>query len=53
MLDVGESRLTTCELGQLQELVKDYYGLFAMDDFELGVTKIASHTIDTGNHPPI
>ena len=53
VLDVDESRLTPCELGQLQELVEDYYDLFVMDDFELGVTNAASHAIDTGDHPPI
>lgn len=53
VLDVDESQLTPCELGQLQELVEDDYDFFAMYDFELGVTNATSHAIDTGDHPPI
>ena len=38
---------------QLLELVDDYSDIFALDQSKLGHTEIVTHTIDTGDHPPV
>lgn len=38
---------------KLKELIMDFSDVFALDDTELGCTKLIEHTIDTGDHAPI
>ena len=44
---------TSAECDQLKAAVFDYACLFALNPFELGVTDLVSHSIDTSNHAPI
>ena len=41
------------ETDQLQALITEYHQLFALTTAELGRTSFVTHTINTGNHPPI
>jgi len=38
---------------KIKELLGELTDVFALDDSELGCTKVIKHTIDTCNHPPI
>ena len=45
--------LTVAEHEKLKAAVLDYANLFALSSFELGVTDLVSHSINTGDHPPV
>ena len=45
--------LKSGETDQLQALITEYHQLFALTTAELGRTSFVTHTINTGNHPPI
>ena len=45
--------LSADERGQLQSCLREYAGLFANGDLNLGSTDVVTHTIDTGDHPAI
>ena len=41
------------ELCSLKELIFEYSDIFALDPMELGCTDLITHSIDTGDSPPI
>ena len=41
------------EREQLRSLLGAYSEVFALDSSELGSTELVTHTIDTGDHPPV
>jgi len=45
--------LTLSQQQQLEEFLLSYQDIFALDSSELGATQVVSHSIDTGDHPPI
>ena len=45
--------LTLAEREKLKAAVLDYADLFSLSPFELGVTDLVSHFIDTSDHPPV
>lgn len=49
-LDLDEKHIGAEGKKQLRELLTD---VFALDAGELGTTSVTTHTIDTGDHPPI
>ena len=53
LLKLNESGLATGELDSLKELVSEYSDIFALDPVELGCTDLITHSIDTGDSPPI
>ena len=52
-LTISESNLTVDQLASLRDLVVEYSDVFALDMSELGLTDLVSHTINTGDNPPI
>ena len=52
-LGINSLLLAQEDKDQLLELVDDYSDIFALDQSELGHTEIVTHTIDTGDHPPV
>ena len=52
-LGINSLLLAQEDKNQLLELVDDYSDIFALDQSELGHTEIVTHTIDTGDHPPV
>ena len=52
-LQYGESCLSEEEKKQLEEMALDYADAFALDSSELGSTDVVTHTINTGDHPPV
>ena len=52
-LRINSLQLAQEDKDQLLELVDDYSDIFALDQSELGHTDIVTHTIDTGDHPPL
>ena len=52
-LGLDRADLTLAEHEKLKAAVLDYADLFALSLFELGVTDLVSHSIDTGDHPPV
>jgi len=57
MLDMSrvriESTLSEAEKNRLLSLISDYSSLFVQDDNDLIHTNMITHSIDTGDHPPI
>ena len=47
------SNLSQDEVQQLEDLVIEWADVFAFDPSELGSTKLVTHSIDTGDSPPI
>ncbi len=45
--------LPEVESAQLRVLLSEYANLFAQEDTDLGSTEVVSHSINTGDHPPI
>ena len=52
-LGINSLQLAQEDKDQLLELVDDYSDIFSLDQSELGHTDIVTHTIDTGDHPPL
>ena len=52
-LSISESKLTVEQLALLRNLVAEYSDVFVLDMFELGLTDLVSHTINTGDNPPV
>lgn len=52
-MQYGESCLSEEEKKQLEEMALDYADAFALDSSELGSTDFVTHTINTGDHPPV
>ena len=50
---VEERSLVGEEMKSLKSLVCEYADVFALDSSELGSTDLVTHTIDTGDSPPI
>ena len=53
LLKLNESGLAAEELCSLKELISEYSDIFALDPMELGCTDLITHSIDTGDSPPI
>ena len=51
-LQIGKS-CTKRQVSQIQGLLCKYHDVFALTDSELGDTDIVTHSIDTGNAPPV
>ena len=52
-LQLSKADLGGQERAQLDELIKEYAHLFALDHSELGSTDVVTHSIDTSDHSPI
>ena len=52
-LTVDESNLTAEQFSLIKSLVVEYLDVFALDVSELGSTNLVSHTINTGDSPPV
>ena len=52
-LTIHQSNLSPDQLASLMELVEQYSEIFALDVTELGCTNLVTHSIDTGDSPPI
>ena len=52
-MGINSLQLVQEDKDQLVELVDDYSDIFALDQSKLGRTDIVTHTIDTGDHPPV
>ena len=52
-LGVDSTKLPPTELDQLRALVQEYTDLFALSTAELGQTSVVTHSINTGDHPPV
>ena len=52
-LKLDLSNLSRDEAQQLEDLVIEWADVFAFDPSELGSTKLVTHSIDTGDSPPI
>ena len=52
-LTIHEANLSSDQMGLLRKLVEDYSYIFALDTTELGSTNLVTHSIDTGDSPPI
>lgn len=53
MLCLESSILSTQEVERLQEFLIQHNDVFALDSSELGATDLVTHSIDTGDNPPI
>ena len=53
MLHLESSVLSAQEVEHLQEFLIQYDDVFALDSSELGSTELVTHSIETGDHPPI
>ena len=52
-LDLDLDHLAPDEQKRLENLIRTYADVFALDPGELGTTDVVKHTINTGDHPPI
>ena len=52
-LTVDKSNLTAEQFSLIKSLVVEYSDVFALDVSELGSTNLVSHTINTGDSPPV
>ena len=52
-LNLSACKLSPDELDKLKALVFDFSDVFALNDSELGKTRVVCHSIDTGEHKPI
>ena len=52
-LTVDESNLTAEQFSLIKSLVVEYSDVFSLDVSELGSTNLVSHTINTGDSPPV
>jgi len=52
-LTIHEANLSSDQMVSLRKLVEDYSDIFALDATELGSTNLVTHSIDTGDSPPI
>ena len=52
-LRMNHEYLTEEEQQHIEGLVLEYQDVFSLDAMELGATTVVSHSIDTGEHPPI
>ena len=52
-LSLDEANLTAEERKQLETLVMEFADVFAVDSSELGSTDLVTHSINTGESPPI
>ena len=50
---MDHNHLTRSQQVDLRRLIEANQDVFALDPSELGTTNIVTHTIDTGNQPPI
>ena len=50
---VDDSNLTPEQIPQIEDLVLEYADVYAMESSELGVTDTVTHSINTGDSPPI
>lgn len=51
--NLKETTLSASQLRALVDLLQEYQDVFARDEYDLGRFNQWSHTIDTGDHPPI
>lgn len=52
-LGLDQVELAKTESDKLRELVVEFASLFALNNLELGSTSIVSHTVNTGDNPPV
>ncbi len=52
-LRLDESNLTPTQYKQMEAFLLEHTDLFALSPMELGCTDRATHSIDTGTHPPV
>ena len=52
-LELQLAHLTPLQCSQLEDHLMSYANIFALDDSELGVTTLAHHSINTGDHAPV
>ena len=52
-LETNLQELSETESAQLRILLAEYSDLFAQFDSDLGSTEVVTHSINTGDHPPI
>ena len=52
-LIIHKSNLSSEQVTLLMNLVEEYSDIFALDATELGSTNLVTHSIDTGDSPPI
>ena len=52
-LQMDRSYLSEEQQKQVELLVKEYSDIFALEESELGVTRVVTHTIDIGDHAPV
>ena len=53
LLKINVSGLTNNQLCSLRELISEYSDIFALDPVEFVCTDLITHSIDTGDNPPI
>ena len=53
VVEMGVDNLTEEEQERLKQLLITNAGVFALDQSELGTTDVVTHTVNTGDHPPI
>ena len=53
MLNLPQYELSTSEYKQVIQLMSCNHDVFALDNSELGCTRLVRHEIDTGEHPPV
>ena len=52
-LDLQHQHLSAERQKQLRDLILSYCDVFACNPSELGTTRLVSHGIETGDHPPV
>lgn len=52
-LHINQSHPTCERFQQLEQFLPEHHDQFALDPLELGTTNVVTHSIDTGDHPPI
>ena len=52
-IGLNKSELTSEEQSRLESLICQYQNLFALEPSDLGTTELVTHSIHTGDHPPI
>ena len=50
---IHQSNLSSDQIASLVQLIEEYSDIFVLDATELGCTNLFTHSIDTGNSPPI
>ena len=53
LVEMGEDHLSLEEQTSLRQFLTANAGVFALDQSELGTTDVITHTVNTGDHPPI